>query len=234
MVGHRFVVSESSYDMRNNIYPLVFILFIGLNSLLVSAEEALSTTEFLQHIESRFADVNEVRADFVQKKTLAVFDHVLKLTGWIAFDRQGHFAWHVQSPMKYSLVVKDGSIIEWDEDSGKVRKTLLSANPVLEVVFDQLTKWVSGQYASFEDRYAVDIVSEQPPIIQFVPCDGAIEKKMIRHVVIRFSKDDAYVQEIQVDEISGDKTVLTFSNVHINEPLSPDTWDVNASTPGES
>jgi hypothetical protein len=182
----------------------------------------------LIRLEQRFSEIESIKSDFTQEKTLAIFNKPLILKGWVALDNKGHFAWRVQHPLRYSLIVADGVISQWDEDSDKVQRMNLSDNPVLSIVFEQLTQWFSGRYLSFSDKYDMVLQQENPTTISFRPKPGTIEYDVIRRVVIRFAEDEQYLDQIVIDEANGDETALTFQKTLINPLLPQSTWRIHA------
>jgi len=211
----------------------IYFFVIGILFCCLSALAALSPhdQEILNVLEEQFRGIETVKTDFTQEKTLAIFDKPMILKGWIALDHTGRFAWHVQKPLRYALVVSDGIISQWDEDSGKIQKMRLSKNPVLEVVFEQLTRWFSGQYAALADKYMIVILQDKPAVISFTPKPDALEHKVIKQVLISFDDDEKYLKEIAIDEISGDKTKLIFYDTLINQSLPSTTWRINTDAP---
>jgi len=214
-------------------YILMIRLFFCWMAIVGSQAAELSTLPqqdqaVLSRLEKQFSGIKSIKTHFTQEKKLAIFDKPMVLHGWIALDNAGHFAWHVQHPLKYSLVVADGVISQWDEDSGNVQKTRLSNNPVLGVVFEQLTRWFSGQYASFSDKYNLVVQQESPTIISFSPKPDTMEHKVIQQVVIHFADDEHYLNQLVIDEASGDTTTLIFKDTLINPVLPETTWSIHA------
>ncbi|NCC49815.1 MAG: outer membrane lipoprotein carrier protein LolA [Spartobacteria bacterium] len=215
---------------------LILLVLLCCPGTLCSRADDLSTLPqqdraVLNRLENQFGGINTIKTRFTQEKELAVFNKPMVLNGWIALDNNGHFAWHVQHPLRYSLVVADGVISQWDEDSDLVQNVRLSKNPVLNAVFEQLTLWFSGRYHSFTGKYNLVVQQETPPALAFTPKPDTMEHKVISRVVIRFAADEQYINQIIVDEASGDKTTLTFHETLINPPLSQSTWSIHADEP---
>jgi outer membrane lipoprotein-sorting protein len=190
-----------------------------------NAPSASDAGVLLQRLESRLGEVKTVQTAFRQEKELAILTQTLVIEGRIAMENPGRLAWHVDQPMRYSLVLSATDIVQWDEASGRVQRTALGANPILRVVAEQLRKWVSGQYASLTNTYAVRLAGEQPYVIEFTPrAEGAA--KAVRRVTVEFRDDERYVQRIAIEEPGGDRTTLTFAETVLNAPIAASAWEV--------
>jgi outer membrane lipoprotein-sorting protein len=184
----------------------------------------------IRRIERQFSGVTNVYTRFIQGKTLAVLQQKIEITGVIAMQQPDRLAWHVEAPMRYSLVMSGNSLRQWDEASQTVQHTTLSRNPILQVVAEQLRQWFSGRYAALSDLYSVRLTGRQPTVLEFSPKADTPAQKAIRKVTVTFRADECYLQAIRIDETSGDSTEMIFVETQINAPLERRLWEVR---PGE-
>jgi len=180
----------------------------------------------LRALEKSFVGITTVQTDFTEEKELAVFDKKIVLQGAMALAGVDRLAWHVTAPVRYSLVITDATLRQWDEDSGKVQQLSLAGNPVFNVVIDQVRNWFSGRYLSLTREYDVKVTAEKPLVLEFVPRPNSMPAKAIARVTIVLREDQRYVREIRIEEKSGDKTRMLFSNTVLNEPVPAAAWEV--------
>lgn len=192
----------------------------------VAAVSAGAVEEVLAGLQERLSTVKTVQTDFVQEKRLAVFDRAIRLRGRILLETAGRLAWHVDSPVRYSLVVAGDAVQQWDEDTRRVQRMSISRNPVLKVVADQLKKWFSGRYAGLSETYTVSVVRRGPAVLAFDPKETAAEHGIIKRVIVCFREDEQYLQEIRIEEVAGDVVCLSFSNTVLNAALPADSWEI--------
>ena len=186
-----------------------------------------AVVKVLKSLEQSFAGVKTMQTRFVQEKKLAVFKQTIILKGTIVLENPGRFAWHVESPVKYSLVIAGDVIRQWDEDTNKVQKISLSSNPIFKIVSEQMQNWFRGKYASLTGEYEISVVKEKPEcVLLFVPRDKSMIKKSIKHVKVTFRKDKRYVKEILIADTTGDTTKMIFSDTLLNRPVKPEVWKV--------
>jgi len=167
-----------------------------------------------------------LKTDFIQEKKMAMFRNKLVIAGRIYLKKPSTIAWHVDSPLKYSVIITDTRIRQWDEDTNKTQELSLKKNPVFRNVLNQLSVWFSGDYRSLLETHDAVIVQRKPLAIEFSPKENTITKKIIKSITVTFRKDETYLKQIRIRELSGDVTTITFNNTVLNIPLDGSTFEV--------
>ncbi len=197
----------------------------------VSAEDGTSANELndvLVLLEDSMSDISSMQTKFVQEKKISMLQSSIHLEGLICIEKPMNFAWHVQKPLEYSFVVKDDVIRQWDGDSNSVQKISLDKNPVFKMVFLQMQGWITGQYVSMLDAYAIKKCSDTPLILEFVPRDTNMSFGLIDKVIVSYKADIRYIDSIAILESSGDESTLTFIDTIINEKIDSSVWEVSS------
>jgi outer membrane lipoprotein-sorting protein len=157
---------------------------------------------------------------------MVMFKDKLVLKGRIFLEKPNKIAWHVDSPVRYSALITDTLIRQWDEDTNKVQEVSLTNNPIFQNVLNQLTVWFSGEYGSLLDTNDVRVLKREPLVIEFIPRDNNISRKVIKSITITFRDDQNYLQQLRIQELSGDVTTITFKNTILNAPLDRKSFEV--------
>jgi len=222
--------------MRGKLGALVLCFCIGClgwlggNSAAVASGKAPATAEKLEKaldgLEERMSGVQTLKAGFVQRKFLAVLEQPLVLEGELYMQKPALFAWHVRKPLRYSMVIRDEVVRQWDEDSRRVETISLSRNPAFKLAIRQLRGWFSGAYSSMLAEYEVTLLSEAPISLRFVPREDGFAKAVVESVTVVFGNDERYIREMQVTEKGGDRTLLTFLDTQLNGPIDASAWKV--------
>jgi outer membrane lipoprotein-sorting protein len=187
---------------------------------------AANVEEALARLEARMSAVKTLRARFVQRKHLAVLEQPLVLEGEICMQKPALFAWHVREPLRYSMVIRDEVVRQWDEDTQRVETISLSSNPAFKLAIRQMRGWFSGAYSSMLAEYEVTVLGEAPISLQFVPREGGIARAVVESVTVVFEMDERYIRELHIAEKGGDSTVLTFVDTQLNGPIDASAWKV--------
>jgi len=171
----------------------------------------------LAGLEKNMHDIKSVQADFMQEKKLAMFSQTLVIN---------RFAWHVQTPMRYRMVMKNNSLKQWDEDANQVQEFSLLHNPAFSAAFTQMQEWFSGNYAALSKEYAVSVVNESPVILKFVPNPNTPQSQVVNSVTVTFRNDQRYLASIVIEEKNQDTTCIKFSNTRLDFPVDNFAWEV--------
>ena len=190
------------------------------------APEPTDLSVLLNSIGKKVSAFNTLKTDFTQEKEMAMFKEKLVLKGRIYLQKPNKVAWHVDKPLRYSVLITDKFIRQWDEDTNQVQELSLAKNPMFQNVIRQLTVWFSGEYGSLLETNDVRLVKRSPLTVEFSPRGNNDAGKVIRSITITFREDQTYLQQIRMQERSGDVTTITFTNTLLNAPLKNSDFDV--------
>ena len=177
-------------------------------------------------IGKKVSNFKSLKTDFVQEKDLAMFRKKIVLRGRIYMQKPNRLAWHVDKPVKYSVVITDKAIRQWDEDTNQVQEMSLSKNPIFKNVVNQLSVWFSGEYGGLTVENNVSVLQQHPLVLEFVPNEKNVARKMIKSITITFRDDEKYLKKIKILEMSGDTTTIEFSNTLLDVPLESSFFEV--------
>jgi outer membrane lipoprotein-sorting protein len=167
-----------------------------------------------------------VQTDFVQRRNLAMLQQEITITGRIALDQAGRLAWRVETPMRCVFVLDGTTLRQWDEATDREQQVSLKGNPVFDVVSRQMRGWFLGDFSPLMKDFEVDAPADRPRCLVFRPIAGGFAAKAVRQVMLSCRPDRRYLDEIVIDECSGDRTRMVFSNTVLNAVLEADQWKV--------
>lgn len=216
---------------------LTFILAVCLPAffwvILTAAQEvqenpgpspALSAV--LHRLEEKMSGLKTLKTDFVEEKKLSAFRNSIRLRGHIYMERPGKLIWHVDEPVRYSVLITEEYVRQWDEDTNRVQEIPLSNNPVLRTVFSQMTVWLNGQFTTLLQEYKVELIQESPVVLACVPRDENVLKKVVKQITLSFQEDETYLKQIIILEAGGDSTTISFHDTVLNVPLDNRDFEV--------
>jgi outer membrane lipoprotein-sorting protein len=189
--------------------------------------EPVPSPALLADLQLALAGTTNVQSDFTQEKDLAVLQHKVILKGRLAVQQPAWLSWQVTEPIRYNLVLDGTTLQQWDEATDRIQKMSLAGNPVFGVVAAQLQAWFAGRFDTLlKDFSAVADGSKDSPTIVFTPREGTFVEKAIRRVVLTLRPDHRYLSHMLIEEKSGDRTLMTFTNTLLNATLEPTMWEV--------
>ena len=209
------------------IVPALFMLVgVAIAAAEKNPQQPADMAAFMSELGKRASDFKTLKTDFTQEKKMAMFKEKMVMKGRIYLQKPSKIAWHVDSPIRYSVLITDKLIRQWDSDTDKVQEISLVKNPIFQNVLNQMNVWFSGSYGSMLDTNTVTVLKTDPLVIEFLPKEGNIAKKVIKNITITFRADQKYLQQIRILENSGDITTIRFSNTQLNPPLDSTNFEV--------
>ena len=207
---------------------LIIVVALGWATLAlpVRAEPPADMTPLLA-IQKSLAGTTNVQSDFIQEKTLSMLQRTVVIKGRLTVQQPDRFSWQVTEPIRYNMVLEGPVLRQWDETTDQVQQMSLAGNPVFGVVAAQLRAWFTGQFDSLTKDFDAVIEDAGPALrLVFTPRAGSFAQKAIRRVTLTFRDDRRYLQKMDLEELSGDMTRMTFTNTVLNAPLGPHVWEV--------
>lgn len=181
---------------------------------------------FLDALGKKISSFATLKTDFRQDKEMALFTEKVVLKGRIYIQKPGRIAWHVDTPIRYSVVITDKLVRQWDEETNRVQEISLSKNPVFQTVLGQLTLWFTGEYGSLLSSHEVKVLKQEPLVLEFRPREKELSRKVIKSITITFREDRHYLEQISIHELNGDVTTIRFMNTLLNAPLDSSSFEV--------
>ena len=185
----------------------------------------------LQALQEGLRGTVSVRTDFVQQRRLALLQQDIEITGNIVTDESGRLAWRVTAPLRYMLVLDGTNLRQWDEATGREQQMSLKGNPVFEVVARQMRGWFRGDFAPLLKDFDVRAPSDRPRSLVFVPHADSFAGKAVKQVTMTCREDRRYLQELLIEEATGDQTRMVFTNTVLNATVTADDWKVGPGGP---
>ena len=213
-------------------------LFLLAASLLVSLTSSFSAEEAsvqpdgktqesgdagMAELLSKIANFRTLRTKFVQTKHLKSFRKPMVLNGELCLDRPGkRFAWHVEKPLKYSCIIADGKLTQWDEDSGKTVSVPFSKYPMLEMLSDAMTAFASGDLKALEKDF--EAAPGKDGTIVLKPRSERFAASLITEVELSLDDTKTKIVKVSASEKNGDVTELVYTDSVFDSDIPDTLW----------
>ena len=212
-------------------FPLLAAFLLVFASF-VFAEEApvqpdgkthASGNSDMAEILANVANFKTLRTKFVQTKHLKSFKKPMVLNGELCLDRPGkRFAWHVENPLKYSCIIADGKLTQWDADSDKTVSVPFSKYPMLEMLSDAMTAFASGDLKTLEKDF--DAERGKDGVIVLRPRSERFAASLITEVELSLDDSKTKIVKVRASEKNGDVTELVYSDSVFDSDIPDTLW----------
>ncbi len=167
------------------------------------------------------ASYRVISADFVQLRRLAELDMDVRITGSMVSELDGRLRWQVDSPVRSVTLIDREKLTHFDGETKKLSVIRQETFPWLRILRDSLDDWLSGEKARLTRRFQVS--APRPRIVRLVPRESA-QKKLFRSIELEFAEKGDLITVIRIEEVTGDKLEIRFSNLRRDPRLPQDIW----------
>lgn len=186
------------------------ITFILL--LIFSVSGKAQTSDFERALIDKSAEVQSIKCDFVEVRTMSVLQNPVKKKGKFSYTR----------PSNLELNFDDGDFIRMTEsrftmrNAGKTTDMKLSSNPMLKELKRILSACMSGDLKQMTKGFAYNIEEEDGSYsVSLTPQRGRGGMKL-KSILMVFDKKDMTLSSLKMNEASGDSIEYLFNNKKIN------------------
>ena len=195
---------------------LFLAAFVGVTS---SAAAAGSDTlpSLLERLAARFRNVPVVYAEFSQTKTLTTLTRPLHSSGRLVLARDRGVLWQVEKPYKVAFVIGEDRLSEVRAD-GSVRKRTLREVPAVGHVSRVFRAILSGNKEVLGEYFDLHLTGNTADWeLRLIPRTKV--SPYLKSIVV---KGGEFIEQILLEEPSGDRTMIRFTSQRAESALSPD------------
>ncbi len=168
-------------------------------------------------VRKRFAEVSQatksIRSDFTQEKNLSMLAEKVVSKGVFYFKKANLVRLEYTQPFRYLLVMNNGKATI--KDDSKTTQLDMHKTKIFQQVNNLIVDCVQGS-ALNNSNFQVKIYENATQLrMDMKPLAKGL-KEFFSDIIIFIDKTDYSVNKMQMNELSGDNTVITFSNKKIN------------------
>jgi len=198
--------------MKINSLLFSFILFVS-----VGFAQAFTPVKDDATIRKKFTEVSQattsIKSDFVQEKNLSMLAEKVTSKGVFYFKQKNMVRLEYTQPFKYLLIMNNGKATIKDE--AKTTQMDMHRTKIFQDVNNIIIDCVQGKALS-NPNFQVKVYESKTQLrLDMKPMAKGM-KEFFDNIVIFIDKSDYSVLKMQMNELSGDNTIITFTNKEIN------------------
>ena len=160
----------------------------------------------LRELLSGMAAVGEVRAEFVERKTLAVLDQPLLASGTLRYRRPDFLERITRGPSDERMTVTgDRLTLEWPSRH-TVRTFALSANPALWATVEAIRATLAGDRAALERFYWTTLSGDERAWTLRLEPRAAGVTAWVQSILL--AGGSRFITRVEVQQANGDRSVM--------------------------
>ena len=197
------------------------ILIIGLALAVFQGETPVKNeAALIEKLITVAKKTTSIQCDFVQEKHLSFSKEPLISKGEMFYQGQ-NMRWDQTVPKNHLIVITDEEL-KIKED-GKVSTHKLDANKYMRGLKEIMMGTMTGTLLESPLFASTYFETEKQYLVKLSPKKGRL-KNMFQIVILKFNKKTLHMEEVVMQEESGDFTKINFIDPIFNQKISSETF----------
>lgn len=203
---------------------MVLAGFVGFTMAVsdVWAASASAVEDLVGKVDSRYAQTQDLQADFTQETILEGFTTGFTSSGRLYLKKPGLLRWDYLQPSEEQIYVDGDQVMMYVPEHQQVVKTALTQMAASKgpLALLQGVGKLSQQFTILESTFGSKGGRELPSLT-LVPKSDGTENPTIKKIVLELFPDSYLIQTITLFEVSGNISRVMFDHIQVNKGLSP-------------
>lgn len=161
--------------------------------------------------------INSIKADFEQEKNLSMLSDKIISIGKFWFKRENKVRMEYTQPFQYLMILNNNNI--YVKDGQKENKISAGSNKLFQQVNKIVVDCVRGTAFSNTDFTVSVFENKSTYLIELTPLAKNLGE-IFKNINVVVDKKDYSVNTIVMNEVSGDNTIIHFTNKELNTNLA--------------
>ncbi|HQW85305.1 MAG TPA: outer membrane lipoprotein carrier protein LolA [Ferruginibacter sp.] len=164
-----------------------------------------------------------IKADFIQEKNLSMLSEKIISKGNFWFKKDSRVRMEYHTPFTYLMVLNKDKV--YVKDGAKETKLSARSNKMFQQINKIMIDCMQGTALDNTDFKTRVFENRNNALVELTPITKGM-KEMFRNINVVVDKKDFSVQSIQMQELSGDNTIMRFTNKELNAPIPDNLFDI--------
>jgi outer membrane lipoprotein-sorting protein len=202
---------------------LIIVLIAGLavSSVAQDYSRVADISGFKKKFTTEASKINSITSSFVQEKVLVALTEKITSTGSFAFKRSNKVRIEYMKPFVY-LMIMNGDKMKIRDDQ-KENTVNMRSNKMFRQINSIIMDCVQGTILDSKDFTSEVFENKDSYLLKMRPVSKNL-REFFETINVVVSKNDYSVNSIEMNEPTTDKTVMTFTNKKINQPVADEVF----------
>ncbi len=217
----KFIVKVKDFKQVILVQGLVFALFIIISfqakAQYPGYEPVSNLPAFREKFSTESSKISSIASTFTQEKILTALTEKIISRGNFKFKRNNKIRIEYTSPYRYLMIMNGDKILVKDDQ--KENRINVRSNKLFRQINRIMIDCFQGTILASEDFTVKVYENRSKYLLEMTPVSKTL-KEFFTTIVLLVEKEDYSVRSIDMNEPSGDKTIMTFTEKKINTSLS--------------
>jgi outer membrane lipoprotein-sorting protein len=192
------------------------VLSITASAQYSGYEKVSDLPAFRKEFAVQSSRISTISSNFTQEKNLSALTEKITSSGTFRFKRSNKVRIEYTRPFSYTMVMNGDKMMVRDE--GKETKINVKSSKLLQQVNRIMIDCVQGSILDSKDFTTRVFENNTNYLLEMTPASKGL-RDFFQTILLVVEKKDYSVHSIEMNEPSGDNTIITFTNKKLNDPL---------------
>jgi outer membrane lipoprotein-sorting protein len=164
-----------------------------------------------------------IKSDFTQEKTLSMLSEKITSKGNFWFKKDSRVRMEYNQPFKYLMILNKDRV--YVKDGAKESKVSTKSNKMFQQINRIMIDCMQGTMLANTDFKTRVFENKGNTLVELTPLTKGM-KELFKSINVIVEKKDYSVASIQMLEISGDNTIMRFTNKELNASIADNLFDI--------
>jgi outer membrane lipoprotein-sorting protein len=201
--------------MRKQLLFLLLIFIAGISSRAqyTGYKQLTDLTNFKEQFTTAAKKTNSIKSDFQQEKNLSMLSEKITSKGKFWFKKDNLVRMEYNQPFQYLMIINKNNVFV--KDGQKENTISTKSNKLFQQINKITIDCVQGTMLTNPDFKVRVFENAKAYLMELLPSAKGL-KDYFRNINVIVDKKDYSVSRIEMQELSGDNTIINFTNKELN------------------
>lgn len=164
-----------------------------------------------------------LKADFTQDKNLSMLSEKITSKGNFCFKKDSRVRMEYNQPFKYLMILNKDKV--YVKDGQKESRVSTKSNKMFQQINKIMIDCMQGTTLDNTDFKTRVFENRNNALVELTPVTKGM-KELFKSIRVTVDKKDFSVTSIEMQELSGDNTIMRFTNKELNAAIPDTLFDV--------
>ena len=164
-----------------------------------------------------------IKSDFIQEKVLSMLSEKIISRGKFFFKRDSRVRMEYNHPFQYLMIINKDKV--YVKDGQKENKMSTRSNKLFQQINRIMVDCMQGSAPGNTDFATKFFESKTVYLVELTPVVKGL-KDLFKVIAVYIDKKDYGVNSLEMQELSGDNTIIRFINKELNATLPDALFDI--------
>ena len=159
---------------------------------------------------------NSIKSDFVQEKVLSMLSEKIISKGRFWFKKDNRVRMEYYHPYQYLMILNKDKV--YVKDGQKENKISTRSNKMFQQINKIMVDCMQGTALNNTDFKTRVFENKNNSLVELVPVTKGL-KELFKAITVTIDNKDFSVSVIEMQELSGDNTIIRFLNKNLNADI---------------